>query len=459
MLSRGIRFDGGLERDTLVKIGLALCLLNAALVLTLAGAGVLKTAQPGDITYVSETDTAEGPIVLPDDGRRFAVENPTDADIFYNIAVHVANGGALYPPETHDPKVWINAYVYAPPIFFFFAIFAVFGYIGFKIGWLLFSMAAVAFGTALVVRAEAKARGFDPPRRLVGGLAVAALGFQPLVANFKTAQSAPMMFLSVALLWWAFRRGRVALSGGSLVLGTLVKPYLVVPLVAITHDRDWRGVFGFAAVFVGAFVVSAVLFDVQTVLEYWQIMFDRLFSEAGGEPRTPAMWSPSEFNPFFILGGWAVLLRILFALPMAYVGIRYFWGRENEPLAVFTLSLATVMLFLKESNGLDMGIMLLAVLLLGFEYYDRDDHRLGIVVLALAMMQAHEYVLEILVGTGAEVIGVIGANQNVVIPLLVVLQPGTYAILALYGLSLELWAEHSSGALMARFRGLGYRAS
>jgi hypothetical protein len=441
------------RRDTLLKIALALCLLNAALVLTLAGTGVLKTAQPGDITYVTQTNTAEGPLILPEDGRRFAVEDPTDADIFYNIVVHVANGGELYPSQTHDPRVWIDAYVYAPPIFFLLYPFAAVGYVGFKIGWLAVSMAAVAIGTAMVIRAEADVRGYDPPSSVVAGLAIAALGFQPLVANFKTAQSAPLMYLSLALLWWAFRRGHLALSGASLVLGTLVKPYLVLPLVSITKKRQWRGVVGFSVVFLASFVVSALVFDVQTVVEYWGIMAERLFSEAGDEPMGPARWTPSEFNPFFLFGDAAVLIRLLFAVPFVYVGLRHVFDRDDAPLPVFSLSILTIMLVLKESNAIDMGIVLLPVILLGFEYYEARDPRLGLVVLALALMQAHAYVLEVLVGWGANNVTLIQANQDAVIPLLIIFQTGTYAIVLLYGLSLERWLDRTG------VRGAGWPGS
>jgi len=93
-----------LDRDGLVRLAVAACVLNLVLVGALAGTGVLRTAERGDIQSVTTTQIDGKEVTVPEPG--YVIEDPTDADFFYNIVVHVRAGGELYPGNGFEPFAW-----------------------------------------------------------------------------------------------------------------------------------------------------------------------------------------------------------------------------------------------------------------------------------------------------------------------------------------------------------------
>lgn len=87
------------SRQNLVKFCVLICLINIIFVSVLAGTGVLRTAERGDITYTKIEETPDGTFEIPADSPdQFAVERPTDVDAYYNMVVRYRNGGPMFNP-------------------------------------------------------------------------------------------------------------------------------------------------------------------------------------------------------------------------------------------------------------------------------------------------------------------------------------------------------------------------
>lgn len=140
------------KKRTLLKLCTAICLINILLVGVLAGAGVLRTAERGDVTYTRVERMDEMSFTIPADSPdHFAVEQPTDADAFYNMVVRVRNGGPMYNPGGGND---IQDFHYFSLVYLLYWPLAQFGYLAFKVFWLAVSVAAVIGGNALLLRAE-----------------------------------------------------------------------------------------------------------------------------------------------------------------------------------------------------------------------------------------------------------------------------------------------------------------
>jgi hypothetical protein len=430
------------NRNLLVKLGVGICLLNLLLVGILAGTGTLRTAQPGDISYTKHAEAPHGEFIsLPSDSPvRFVVETPTDVDVFYNIVTAVRNGLPLYPYtdkfESGNPTVQLR-YNYAPAVFFLFVPFYFAGYLGFKLLWLLLSIFCLVSGTYLLVRAESPYRTYVPSRRTTILLSFAALGFQPTVANLKVGQTTPIVYLFVALFWWYYRRGKLTASGSVLVGATLIKPYFMIPLVVLFRRDRLPGLISFMAALVGVNVLSIFIFGPDTVATYYGVLVNFLVDE-GATVRSDSFenWSSSHFRPFFWLGPYASVVRLVCAIPLAYVTARNAFGMEESPVELFSLSLVTLMVFLQTTTAIDLGILLAPILLLGYKFFDQNTPELAILLIAVALLQVHAYVLELLVGVGPTFIDVLAANEGTVIALLPGLQPAAYGTGILLGLTI-----------------------
>jgi len=425
------------DRRTLVAACVVGCLLNAALVTGLAGLGVLKTAQPGDVSYERTEETPTGSIVAED--RPYAIERPTDVDAFYNAVIRVRSGGPMYNPWG---KGWaVQKYHYAPPVYFAFLPLYFLGYVGFKIGWLLLSIAAVTVGTYLLLRAEQRRRGFDAGRWTLLGVSVAAAGFAPMVANFKSGQTTPVMFLFVAVSWWLFRRGRDTAAGAALVGAPLVKPYFAAPLIVFASRDRWRGLAGFGLVFAAANLLSVAVFGAETLLTYYRILLRYALEDVTNtvDLGTFGVWNSNDLRVFAGFGPLGSLVRLLAVLGSAYVTVQYVRGRESASL-MFATSLVGTVLVLRGTTMIDAGMLLAVFVVFGAGLYcRRRTRRLTALVVAFLLFQAHPYVLEALGGWGAANVGPIASREGLITSLLPYLQPGVYALLILAGL---LVADH-----------------
>lgn len=416
-------------RRRLLQIAAAVCLLNAVVVLVLGGAGVLKTTERGDITRVNATTTDDGRLNLSTGS--YVVEDPTDADFFYNIVVHVQNGGSLYPGNGQNPPVQLS-YKYAPVMYFVFAGLTVFGYVAFKFLWLAVSLAATIGGTYLLLAAEQEVGTIEISGQVHVALSVLAVGFQPMVTNFKGSQSTPVIFGAIALLWYWYRTDRPYLSGAAIVGATVIKPYFTAPLVVHARRDGWRGLVGFAGAFVVVNLVAILTFGTGTLVEYYSILLDFIFREGEQVPLDSFdNWTSSQFRPFYWLGPLSTPVRLLLAVPAAYLTIRHVLERERDPVALFAVSLVSIMLVLETTTAEGLAALLAVFVLLGARFWGRDEVGFAGLVGAFLLVHAQPYALELLTGVGAQVIPVIANNESLVISLLPVAQPATYGVLLL----------------------------
>lgn len=420
-------------RDRLVQIAAVACILNLVLVLALAGTGVLRTAERGDISTVTTTHVDGERVTVPDPG--YVIEDPTDADFFYNIVVHVRAGGELYPGNGLDPFVQL-AYKYTPVVFLLFEVLSVFGYVPFKLAWLLVSLLGTAGGTYLLLAAETDAHDVDVSRRTLTALAAVSVGFQPMVTNFKIGQSTPVMYAAVAATWYLYRRDCDLAAGAALTGATLVKPYFTAPLVLFWRRGRLRGLAGFAGVFLAANLVGVAAFGVPTLVDYYEIILRFVVDEADQATYGSfEAWTATQFRPFVWLGSLSFPVRLLLLVPAGYATLAHVAGRSVAPARLAAASILTVLLVLTTSTVVDVAMALAVVVLLAVPAYVADDNRrLAAIVGAFLLLHVHPYVLEALVGVGPTVIPVLAANERVVVAATQVLQPATYGCLVLLAL-------------------------
>lgn len=436
----------GLDRDRLVQLAVAACVLNLVLVGALAGTGVLRTAERGDIRSVTTTQIDGEQVTVPEPG--YVIEDPTDADFFYNIVVHVRAGGELYPGNGFEPFVQL-AYKYTPIVFLLFELLATFGYVPFKLLWLLLSLVGTASGTYLLLAAETDVHGVDVSQRTLAAVAAVSVGFQPMVTNFKIGQSTPVMYAAVAAAWYLYRRDRDLIAGAAITGATVIKPYFTAPLVLFWRRDRLRGLVGFTAAFLAANAVGVAAFGVPTLVDYYEIILRFVVDEADQTAYgTFEAWTATQFRPFVWLGPLSLPVRLLLLAPAAYATIRYVVGRAVAPARLAAVSILTVLLVLTTSTVVDVAMTLFVVVLLGVPAYAAaDGRRLGLLVGAFLSVHVHPYLLEALVGVGPTVVPVLAANEGVVVALTQVLQPATYGCLALLALTtVRLVGDHDPTA-------------
>lgn len=427
--------DGLVTRDRVVRLAVLLCLLNLVLVGGLAATGTLKTAERGDIDRTHVTHIGGDRVTLPESSPGFVDESPTDADVFYNTVRLVKNGGSLYHGNGHDPFVQL-IYNYTPALYPLFVVLSLGGYVAFKLIWLVLSIGATMAGTVALLNAERGRLDRTLSQPAVGLLAVASVGFQPMVTNYKVGQTTPFMYLFVCLSWWLFRRRSTVWSGLVLVGSALFKPYFVAPLAVGGRRNHARVLAGFAVGVVLLNVLSVVVFDVQTLLAYYERLYT--FAAAEGEAVSYdrfADWSPTHVRPFYWLGPLESVVRGLFVGLSLFGAALHVFEVEDEPLGVCALSLTAVVLGLRTSTGVDMAMLLVPVVLLGVWLYERDSTLLAALFVAFCCFMAHEYVLEVFVGAGTAV-PVIGRHEALVVSLLPVIQPATYGLVLLFAIAL-----------------------
>lgn len=427
-------------REALVWLCVLACVLNIVLVAGLAGAGVLKSTERGDIQY-TDTQTRPGGNIAVSEGSsdRFAIESPTDADAYYNAVVRVQSGGPLINDWNPDN---VQEFHYLPVTYFAFAALAAFGYVWFKIALFVASLLATVAGTYLLLGAETGVVGVDLSRRARLGLALASCGFAPMVANFKVGQVTPFAYLSAAVAWWAYRNRGAGGGGVAVALPALLKPYWAISLVvfASPEDRRWLGVVGFGATVAIANALSAATFGLDTTLQYYGVLAESAAAESGGSvPITE--WSVEALRPFWFAGAAATLFRLASALPFALLWLRYARrGRDRDAVALYALSVAVLFTLLSSTTLIDLGVGLVAFVVLGTHLYGRGGRAFGLLVAAFLLAHAHTYAMEVLVGNGhVNLIDIVGPT-----PVLKLLQPGAYAVLLLYGLA--LWWAFDEGA-------------
>jgi hypothetical protein len=418
--------------------------LNVVLVLGLAGAGVLKSAQTGDITTYAAEETPDGEIKAPP-GNPFVVERPTDVDAFYDTVVRVRAGGPLFNPWGSAETV--QRFHYHPFTFFVFFPLYFLGYVGFKIAWLVVSLGTTVTGTYLLLRAETNRSGeLNLQRRWALGLATASVGFAPMVTNYKVGQTTPIMYLFVAAAWWFARRGGDTMSGAAVVGAAVIKPYFMTPLVLFWNRDRWRGVVGFLSGMIVITLVSALYFDPGTMVEYVDTLVTFVISTEGGSAGETEIggWFASSLRMFTWLGPLAPVAQFLFATPFAYLTLVHLF-RGSYEIELFALSTITVMFLISGTGVVDLAMVLAALVVLGVRFYGSYPRAFGLVCLSFVLMHSHPYLMETAVGWGAQNVAAIQQRTELILSIIPFVQPGIYGLTILLGLCLYSVWERTNG--------------
>ncbi|WP_197425356.1 glycosyltransferase family 87 protein [Halobacterium sp. CBA1126] len=431
------------SRRMMLIICLSLCILNILLVGILAGTGTLKTAERGDIQYTSTQISPEGDITVPPEADyRYAIERPTDADAFYNMVIRVWSGGPLY--NTWQPDN-VQEFHYFPTTYYFFATISLFGYVVYKFILLGLSILATGFGTYLLLDVETEYADFEPSKKTLMGISAASIGFAPMVANFKVGQMTPFAYLCAAVAWWSYRRSSYTGGGTAIALATLVKPYWAAPTMvfASLSDNRWRGLLGFGITILAANALSVATFGFDTTEEYYSIIVDTLLasSKSVGPVTT---WSVEALNVFWFLGEYAVFARLLTIVPVVWVFVHYV-RRNKADIELYALSILLLFTALGSTTLIDLGLVLAAFVVFGVHAFGVGGWSFAILGGAFVLTHVHTYVMEVVVGSGhANLVGLLDAH-----PVLTLLQPGVYGVLAFYVLALW-WARRAVSGMPYR---------
>jgi len=425
------------SRDNIVAVCAVFCLVNIILVLLLAGTGVLKTAERGDVTYSKVEETPGEDIVIPaESDDRFVVERPTDVDAFYDAIVRIRHGGPLINPWGDADTV--QRYHYHPIVILIFYPLYFLGYLGFKIVWLLLSVAFTAGGTYLLLRAEADYWNFPISKTQLGILSIAAIGFAPMVTNFKSGQSTPLMYLFVALTWWYFRRSNYSLGGTMLSVPLLIKPYFIAPLVIYVRRDRAIGVLTFVGGGIAANILAGVTIGWDTVVDYYVEL--AAIGPGQAETSIPALtfdaWFSNSLRMFYWFGEVGSLVVFgLFAVPLAYATLTYLFEQRAMPADMYAYSAGLLMLWFPVGSVVDLAMVLAAVVVLGFRIY---VHGTDLAMIALGvsflLMHVHPYFMEFFVGAGPLYIQSLYDYEQLILTVIPYLQPAMWGLIVLAGL-------------------------
>lgn len=429
------------SRQTLLKFCLVICLLNVILVSVLAGTGVLRTAERGDITYTT-TDELSDFEIPADSPDQFAIERPTDADAYYNMVVRYRNGGPMFNPWGAASAV--QKYHYFPLFYFVFLPLFFLGYVGFKFGWLALTVLATIGGTYLLLRTELGSYDSAPSTRQLLGISVLSAGFQPMITNFKVGQMTPIIYACLALFWWAYRTERISLAGAVLLVPTLIKPYFLAPFVLLWKRSHWRGILGFGGAFVVANVLVVLALGPNLLSRYYELLVPFLTGEQRALTQTTeisgfASWGATKFRVFFWFGDLAPLFNLLFAMALSWFSLVYIFNEESYGIELFAFSVVSLMFMVEGTiSAADLAGLLAVFMVLGVRFYHESHLAFAALSTSFALFQTHSYFIEATLGQGpkAGYIPLLAQHEQLVSTVAPILQPGIYGIFILYGLCL-----------------------
>jgi hypothetical protein len=429
------------SRKRLVKFCLILCLFNIILVSILAGTGVLRTAERGDVTYTKTEDTPNGKFEIPADSPdQFVIERPTDVDAYYNMVVRYKNGGPMFNPWGSASA--IQKFHYFPIFYFVFFPLSFLGYLGFKLSWLAISVLATIAGSYLLLRTESEEHDLNPSRQQLLGISVLSAGFQPMITNFKVGQMTPVIYACLAGFWWAYRTNRVTLAGAVLVVSTVIKPYFLTPFVLLWKRSQWRGVVGFIAAFIGLNVLVILTLGPEVFSRYYELLVPFLtgerralanFSDISGF----ASWGATKFRVFYWFGSFAPVFNLLFAIGLSWFSLVHIFNDKSYETELFAFSLVSLMFMVEGTiSAADLAALLAVFIILGVRFYNQNHLALGALSFSFILFHIHSYFVEATLGQGPKYVALLRQNEEIVSTIAPVFQPGIYAIFILYGLCL-----------------------
>jgi len=423
------------KTETLLRVCVLACLVNVVLVSVLAGAGVLRTTERGDITYTRVEATPDGDFVIPSDSPdRFVIERPTDVDAYYDMVVRFRNGGPMFNPWGDADT--IQRYHYHPVLYFLLFPLSFAGYLGFQLLWLLLSILSVVAGSFLILRAEVERRSLSISGRRLFTLAVLSAAFVPMVSNYKVGQASPPMYFGIAGCWWAYRTERLDLSVLFLLIPAVIKPYFITPLVLFGRRDRWRGVATFTVGILAVNLFVVVTLGPELVVRYYEILLEIGLAQ-GGEPFQNTgfgAWFSNSIRMHFLLGSFHLALNLVGIGLLAWFSLLHVFNEGSFEVELFAMAVAAVNLIISLSV-MDIALVLASVLVLGVEFYDRaDDTAMAVLAGAFLLIHVHSYFMEVTVGAVGSRIPVLVANESLVVSVVPYLQPGMYGLFLILGL-------------------------
>lgn len=275
-----------------------------------------------------------------------------------------------------------------------------------------FYTGAILFGAVsfvlLWVGLEATVRvlGYDPSigERLVALPALFA--FQPVLRDFKWAQTATLLTAALCFAFYAHERGERGpvnrtyrvLSGILTTLGSAFKLFFATAGAHLLRDRvRLAGALGTAAV-VG--VTSLALFGIENHVTYLEVL---TWGKGWGESSHPSIWDTSAaYRPLHVFGGWGMPMRVVGVL--AIIALAIVGRRRHSDVArwsTFALGVAAVPLLAPTADTHDLAVLLLPAIILVAVEFDHPSGRPWLPVVAILLVHLHRYVVELLVNTPA----------------------------------------------------------
>ncbi|MFC7132527.1 MULTISPECIES: glycosyltransferase family 87 protein [Salinibaculum] len=356
-------------------------------------------------------------------------------------------GGPLYMEQENGG--YHGEYLY-PPVTVL--LFYPFGTLGFKTGAILFGVTSIVL---LWVGLEAVARVLGYRLRIWErlGLLVAIFAFQPVIRNFRWAQTATFLTGLLALAFYAQERGaaaeslyadrelggrtRAAFRYGSGALTTLGSSFKLFFATSGAHLLRDRKRFAGAIATAGALAVASLaVFGVETHLTYLDVL---LWGKGWGDTEAVYLWDTSAaYRPLHIFGGLGLYLKVLGILGVIALALL---TRDDDSAAArhttFALGVAVVPLFAPQADSHDLVVMVLpAVIMLAHEL-DRPDGHAWIPVLSVLLVHFHRYALELLKHPPGSISVETARN------LAPYLQPGMWATFLLVGIAAYRVAERA----------------
>ncbi|WP_169051818.1 glycosyltransferase family 87 protein [Halorhabdus amylolytica] len=358
-------------------------------------------------------------------------------------------GTQMYVPQ--DNGGYFGEYLYPPVTVLAFYPFKT---TGFDTGAVLFGFTAIVL---LWLGLEATIRTLGYRLRIWErlGVLVMLFSFQPVIRNFRWAQTATLLTALLAFAFYfqeraesktsAYGDGEVSertrslyryASGAFTTLGSSFKLFYATSGAHLLRDRKrFAGAMAAAA---GLLVVSLAVFGVETNLQYLDVL---TWGKGWGENKAMYAWdTAAAYRPMHAFGSLGLYLKILGILTV--IGLTLATRTSDSRMArhvTFALGVAVVPLFAPKADSHDLVVLVVpAVILLAYEL-DRPDGYAWMPVLSVLLVHVHRYVIVFLTQPegnfpGAALLYDFGPY----------LQPGMWGTFLLVGLAGYRVAEHAA---------------
>jgi hypothetical protein len=317
-------------------------------------------------------------------------------------------------------------YRYAPSVYALILPLSLHGYSVFKLLWTALLGISVAGGTWLLLRAECNRKRLSMRSTVV--LAIASLGFTPMISNFKTGQVTPFVYFAVAAYWYGVRRGGTAISGAAVAVPALLKPYFASTLFVSFYRRNVYEIVAFAGVYIIA-MIAAVAFGVDVIVEYYRVMFEYAIRNAGkGSSHgvlTLSQWSVNAVRPLFFLGSFAALVRLAIGAGFLICSVQQ--RVIGSEIVSFALAVSAGVFMFTQTSIIDYAVLLAPLVVLGVTAFNHSNRVFGAVIMSIVALVAHPYYMEVLIGRGhTNIVSILGSG-SIINLFFALAQPGLLA--------------------------------